>query len=128
MLSNTAARIGTTEMWSERIAALEQGGIPLRADGVLLHWFSARWRAEHPDELAGWRRMLSRCDLQGYIGGCEALARTDLTAVCDALRRPVLAIAGSEDGATPPTIARATAARIAESEFACIEGARACPD
>jgi len=127
VLSNTAPRIGTAEMWSERIAALERGGIAPMADAVLERWFSPRWRAEHRDELAGWRMMVSRCDLGGYIGCCEALAGADLTDACGALRRDVLVVAGSEDRATPPETVAAMARRIAHADYVCIDGAGHLP-
>ncbi|MCX5514408.1 3-oxoadipate enol-lactonase [Kaistia algarum] len=127
VLSNTAARIGSPQMWSDRIGALERGGIASIADPILERWFSARWRRDHPEELAGWRAMLTRCDLAGYLGCCEALAGADLTAACTAIRQPVLVIAGSEDGATPPALVQSTAALIPQAAFVCIEGAGHLP-
>ena len=122
VLSNTAARIGSAAMWSERIAALERDGIAPMADAVLERWFSPSWRAKHADELAGWRAMLCRCEPAGYLACCDALAAADLTGACEALRRPVLVVAGSADGATPAALVQATAARIEGAAFACIDG------
>ena len=127
VLSNTAARIGLPQMWSDRIGTLERGGIASIADPILERWFSARWRRAHPEELAGWRAMLTRCDLAGYLGCCEALAGADLSAACRAMRRAVLVIAGSEDGATPPELVQATAALIQQAGYVCIEGAGHLP-
>ncbi|MBB3931812.1 3-oxoadipate enol-lactonase [Kaistia hirudinis] len=127
VLSNTAARIGSPQMWSDRIGALERGGIASIADPILERWFSARWRREHPEELAGWRAMLTRCDLAGYLGCCEALAGADLSAACHAMRHAVLVIAGSEDGATPPALVQGTAALIQHAGYVCLEGAGHLP-
>ncbi|SEO15998.1 3-oxoadipate enol-lactonase [Gemmobacter aquatilis] len=122
VLSNTAARIGTVAMWQDRIAALEQGGIALMADAVLERWFSTAWRAAHPGALAGWRAMLSRCDLTCYLGCCDALSVTDLTARCRELQMPVHLIAGAEDGATPPALVQATAGMIPQAVLTCLPG------
>lgn len=123
ILSNTAARIGSPQMWTDRIGALERGGIASIAEPILERWFSARWRREHSEELAGWRAMLTRCDLAGYLGCCEALAGADLTEAGKAMRHAVLVIAGSEDGATPPELVQATAALIRQAGYVCIDGA-----
>lgn len=122
VLSNTAARIGSAAMWQDRIAALQQGGIAPMADAVLERWFSAPWRAAHPDALAGWRVMLSRCDLTGYLGCCEALSTTDLSARCGELHMPVQVIAGGADGATPPDLVQGTADLIPQAALSCIQG------
>jgi 3-oxoadipate enol-lactonase len=127
VLSNTAARIGSAEMWGERIAALERDGILPMADAVLARWFSSNWRTAHPDTLAGWRSMLSRIDLIGYLGCCDALSVTDLTARCHELQLPVHLIAGGEDGATPPEIVQATADLIANAGLTCLEDAGHLP-
>lgn len=122
VLSNTAARIGSAAMWQDRIAALEQQGIAAMADAVLERWFSAAWRAGNPGALAGWRAMLSRTDLTGYLGCCEALSVADLTADCTALRLPVHLIAGAEDGATPPALVQATADLMPQAALTCLPG------
>lgn len=110
VLSNTAAQIGTQEMWAERIATLERDGMAALADPILERWFAPAFRA-HP-ELALWRNMLCRTSVAGYAGCCKAIAGCDLRASTAALRLPVLAIAGAEDGSTPPDLVRGTAALI----------------
>ena len=40
----TAAKIGTPELWAERIAAVESGGIEPLADNVLQRWFTPLFR------------------------------------------------------------------------------------
>jgi 3-oxoadipate enol-lactonase len=44
VLSNTAARIGTAQMWEDRIAAIRAGGIEALADAVMERWFSKPFR------------------------------------------------------------------------------------
>ncbi|KRW95234.1 3-oxoadipate enol-lactonase [Paracoccus sp. MKU1] len=127
VLSNTAARIGSPEMWTARITALEAGGLAAMADDILERWFPAAWRAAHPAQLAGWRAMLSRCDLQSYLGCCEALAAADQTRTCRDLATQVLTIAGGADLATPPEVVAATAALIEGAETALIENAGHLP-
>ena len=93
VLSDTAAKIGTDESWDARIAEIERGGIEAIADSILERWFTADFRANRRDELAGWRAMLTRTPKQGYLAACGALKRADLRPVrgndsdCDALSR-----------------------------------------
>jgi 3-oxoadipate enol-lactonase len=127
VLSNTAAKIGTVEIWDERIAAVRGGGIAAIADGILERWFSPAFRAGRPDELALWRHMLTRTPAAGYLGCCAALAAADLRESSAALRLPTIAIAGSIDGSTPPDVVRGTADLIPGSRFEVIEGAGHIP-
>lgn len=120
VLSNTAARIGSAESWAQRIAAVRADGVASIADGILEKWFTPAFRAERADELAGWRNMLIRTPVEGYVGCCAALAGADLRASTAALKLPVLAVAGSEDGSTPPDLVRETAASIAGARFEVI--------
>ena len=75
VLSNTAAKIGTEEMWAERIAAVEKGGIEALADAVMERWFSERFRAT--PEIIAWRNMLTRTPDAGYAGCSAAISGTD---------------------------------------------------
>jgi 3-oxoadipate enol-lactonase len=127
VLSNTAAKIGTPDTWAERIAAVRRGGIAALADPVLERWFSKPFRDGRPEELAGWRHMLTRTPIEGYVGCCAALAETDLRDSTAGLRLPVLAIAGSEDGSTPPDLVRETADSIAGARFELVRGAGHIP-
>lgn len=120
VLSNTAARMGTAEMWAGRIAAIEEDGIESIADAVLERWFSDDFLTR--PEVAAWRNMLARTPVKGYIGCCHALSAADLFSRTAQIRIPTLAIAGSDDGSSPPELVRDTANIIAGSRFEVIEG------
>ena len=122
VLSNTAPKIGTAEIWADRKRMVAEGGIAALADGVLQRWFSARWRAENPDDLALWRHMLLRTPIAGYMGCCAALAETDLRDSTAQLRQPALVLAGSADGSTPPDLVREMADSMAQARFELIRG------
>jgi 3-oxoadipate enol-lactonase len=125
VLSNTGAKIGTAEMWKDRIALVEQGGIEALADTILERWFSAKFRAT--PELAAWRNMLIRQPKTGYVGCSAAISGTDYYTTTASLTLPTLAIAGSEDGSTPPDLVRETAALVKGSRFELIRGAGHLP-
>ncbi|MFT6424013.1 MAG: 3-oxoadipate enol-lactonase [Celeribacter sp.] len=108
VLMDTAAKIGTPEFWNDRIDAMRVSGIPALADGVMERWFAQSFRADDT-RVAPWRNMLSRTPLEGYLGVCAAIAGADFTVFAQGVKRPVLAMVGDEDGATPPDLVRATA-------------------
>ena len=125
VISNTAAKIGTAEMWNDRISAIRTGGIEALADAVMEPWFSKPFRQN--DALTAWRNMLVRQPAEGYIGCGAAIGGTDLYAATATLTLPTLAIAGSEDGSTPPDLVRETADLIKGSRFHLVRGAGHLP-
>lgn len=110
VLSNTAARIGTAESWLSRVDAVKDNGLESIADAVMERWFAEAYRTR--PELALWRNMLVRTSAEGYIAACKAIAAADLTETTRQIKVPVIVIAGSEDGATPPDLVAGTAALV----------------
>ncbi|MFK7862040.1 MAG: 3-oxoadipate enol-lactonase [Granulosicoccus sp.] len=125
VLMDTAAKIGSPELWMDRIAQLREGGLDGMADAVMERWFATEFR-QHSIELAMWRNMLVRTPLDGYAGCCAAIAETDLTSSTTGLTLPVLAMVGNEDGATPPELVEATAMMCA-AEFHVVDNAGHLP-
>lgn len=125
VLSNTGAKIGTRDMWEQRINSVRQGGIEALEDTILARWFSAAFRKT--DELTLWRNMLVRQPVEGYVGCSAAIAGTDFITPTSGLRLPALAIAGSEDGSTPPDLVRETIDLVPGSRFELIRGAGHLP-
>ena len=120
VLSNTGARIGTAQMWAERIAAVEEGGVAALSEGVMQRWFAREFRDS--DEALAWRNMLERTPVAGYAGCSAAIAGADFYTPTASLRLPVLGIAGTEDGSTPPDLVRETVDLVPGSRFALIRG------
>lgn len=125
VLSNTGAKIGTKEIWADRIAAAEQGGVEALADAVMERWFSRAFR--DTTELELWRNMLVRTPKDGYLGCSAAISGTDFYTPTSGLRLPALGIAGDEDGSTPPDLVRETIDLIPGSKFQIIRKAGHLP-
>lgn len=125
VLSNTAAKIGTVQSWQARIDTVAENGLEGIADQVMELWFGKAFR--RTPELAAWRAMLARQPIGGYIGCCAAIAGTDFYTTTASLTLPTLAIAGSEDGSTPPDLVRETADLVKGSRFHLIRGAGHLP-
>ncbi|WP_371156716.1 3-oxoadipate enol-lactonase [Jannaschia sp. 2305UL9-9] len=118
VLSNTAAKIGTPAFWTDRIDRVQTDGMEAIADGIMDRWFGRDFRAG--PGLATWRARFVATSPKGYAGCCAAIRGTDFYTPTSGLRLPTLAIAGSEDGSTPPDLIRETADLIPKSEFRLI--------
>lgn len=119
VLSNTAPRMGSREMWSARMATIRENGLEAISDQILDRWFA------DPDARCAngpWRSMLCRTPVDGYLGCCGALATADLTDRVAEIACPTLVIGGSHDGASPPDLVRSGAERIAQARYIELDG------
>lgn len=127
VLMDTAHRIGTAAMWNERMAAIRAGGIAGIADAILVRWFSPAFHRDRAIELAGWRNMLTRTPVEGYLGCCAAIRDADLTDAARGISVPTLCLVGDQDGSTPPEVVGELSRLIPGSRLVAIEGAGHLP-
>ncbi|MGV8987504.1 MAG: 3-oxoadipate enol-lactonase [Cypionkella sp.] len=121
VLSNTAARIGTADLWASRTAQIRAEGWEAYADGALQRQLGARWRdSPHMPYL---RRILTQTSPEGWAGCAAAIGGTDFYTTTASLRLPVLAVAGANDGTTPPDLVREMADLIPGHRFHLIQQA-----
>ena len=117
VLCNTAAKIGTPELWNARIAAVRQGGMGAIVDAVLGRWFTPQFAAQSAAGIAAVRESILRTPAEGYIGCCAAVRDMDLREAIAAIRAPTLVIAGAQDLATPAADGRLVAEQIPGARF-----------
>jgi 3-oxoadipate enol-lactonase len=67
--------------------------------------------------------MVAACPLEGYLGCCAALRDEDLREAIASIQRPVLAIAGRADVATPPEALQSVHERIGGSTMVTLDAA-----
>src|SRR5262245_35252389 len=67
VLANTAARIGSVEMWTERIAFVRQQGMAMLADMTMPRWFTDGFRMREPQTVEQFRSMVAACSKDGYL-------------------------------------------------------------
>lgn len=120
VLSNTATKIGTENLWQDRIAQVRNVGLAAINAAAIERIFSRAFRAT--SDIAHWQDLMLTGSTEGYLGCAAAIAGTDFYTPAASLRLPTLAIAGSEDGVTPPDLVRETADLIPGSRFALIRG------
>jgi 3-oxoadipate enol-lactonase len=122
ILCDTAHKIGTPEMWNSRIAAIEADGIASLSTPVLERWFTPNFFKNNKTELEGYRVMLERQSVAGYVGVCAALRDADFTESAKTIDVPVLCVVGDQDGSTPPDLVRELANLIPDADFEIIKG------
>ena len=127
ILCDTAHRIGTAEMWNTRIDAIRAHGLPSIADAILERWFSRGFRTTRSTDVAGYRNMLVRTPVEGYVGTCIALRDADLTETVRKLTQPTLCVVGEEDGATPPDLVRSLSQLVPNAGFEIMKNAAHLP-
>lgn len=125
VLSNTAARIGTAAQWQDRIAAVRVGGLAAIAEGNMERWFGRNWRTA--PAMPRIRALFEATPPEGWMGCAAAISGTDFYETTATLRLPTLAIAGANDGSTPPDLVRETAGLIPGHRFRLIRGAGHLP-
>lgn len=117
VLANTAARIGSAEMWDERIGTVRQSGMESLAQATLTRWFTADYRHQHASEMAQIEHMIASTSPDGYSACCAALRDADLRPAIAGIRTPCLVIAGTHDPATPPSEVHALASSLPCSHY-----------
>lgn len=118
VLLGTAARIGFPAHWHKRIAAVQAGGMAAVAAEM-----AARWFPRNAALAADWAARLGSMSPEGFCHVAGAIAGADFYTPTSGLRLPLLAIAGAEDGATPPDMMRETADLVPGSRFELVRRA-----
>lgn len=126
ILCDTAHKIGTADMWAGRIAAIEQSGLDGIVDGVMERWFTPAFRESDPS-FPGYRNMMLRQPVEGYIGTCAAIRDADYTAAAGEIAVPTLCVVGDQDGATPPELVLSLAKLIPRARYEVIKDAGHIP-
>jgi 3-oxoadipate enol-lactonase len=120
VFANTAARIGSNEMWAERIEFMRANGIAGMQEMVVARFLSEGFRARDPETTALVSEMIGATPLDGYLGCCAALRDADLRNLTSTIETRSLVIGGELDVATPPAQAEDLHAAIVPSELMVI--------
>jgi 3-oxoadipate enol-lactonase len=124
---DTRFKIGNTAIWNDRINTVKEKGIAAISDGVMQKWFSEKFRKENAAKVSGYKNMLDRQHVLGYIKTVEAIRDADLTEIAKQIKIPSLCVVGSEDRSTLPEEVKDLADLIEGSRFKVIEGSGHIP-
>lgn len=117
ILANTASRIGTPEIWENRIATVRASGMDSLAVQTIGRWFTSQYQESHQDEMKQIATMIATTNLEGYCSSCAILRDADLSAQISSISVPTLVIAATHDPATPPSEGRAVAAAVRGAQY-----------
>jgi len=124
---DTMYKIGTEQVWNERIATVKEKGISAISDGVMQRWFSAKFRQEQAVKVSAYKNMLERTSVQGYIKASELIRDSDLEEIAAQIKIPALCIVGAEDGSTLPEHVKQLADIIEGARYEVIESSGHIP-
>lgn len=123
VLCDTRTKIGTADLWNERINTLRQHGMDHLGHAILSRWFVPSFAEQSPEAYRGYYNMLTRTPVEGYTGTCEAIRDADLTEATRKIKVSSLVLCGSQDISTPPELAHQLAELLANSRFEIIKDA-----
>jgi 3-oxoadipate enol-lactonase len=114
VLANTAAQYpdAAKAAWTQRIAAVQQGGMAAVADMVVQRYLHEGFRNANPGVARALREQILRCDAAGYVASCYAVMSVDWLEHLQKLHCPALVIAGAHDVGATPAMAQAIAQAI----------------
>jgi 3-oxoadipate enol-lactonase len=121
VVCNTAAKIGTPEVWNPRIEMVLRDGpaamVALR-DASIARWFTADFAEANPGQAKLITDMLAATSPQGYAANCGAVRDADFREQLSSIKAPTLVVAGTEDAVTPPSGGHFIQAHVQGAEYA----------
>ena len=125
VLADTSSRYPASVLpvWEERIALVRAQGMAAIAASTLERWFTAQFRAEHPQDVARIGALIRSTPVAGYIGCAHAVPRIDFTGRLSAVRCPTCILVGAEDAGTPVAMAEEIARAIPGGVLHILESA-----
>ncbi len=117
ILCNTAARIGSAEGWSARIAAVAEQTLEKMAPTLVERWLTDSYRAAEPGLTQVLIDMLRRTPDAGYSGNCAALRDADFREQVASIKAPTLVISSTHDLAATPAQGQELAAAIPGARY-----------
>jgi 3-oxoadipate enol-lactonase/4-carboxymuconolactone decarboxylase len=101
ILANTSPRIGSADLWNNRINAVRKGGMAAIADLAVSRFFAPEFLARLSPHISSIRTVLTNTNSDGYTGCCAALREFDFTGQVSQIKTPTLVITGEKDVSTP---------------------------
>ncbi|KFX71762.1 3-oxoadipate enol-lactonase [Pseudomonas taeanensis MS-3] len=120
VLCNTAAKIGSPEVWNPRIETVLRDGqaamLTLR-DASISRWFTAGFAAAEQVKVEPVVDMLAATSPQGYAANCAAVRDADFREQVGSIQAPTLIVCGTADAVTTPEHGRFMQERIRGAEL-----------
>ncbi|HEX5841689.1 MAG TPA: 3-oxoadipate enol-lactonase [Pseudomonas sp.] len=120
VLCNTAAKIGSPEVWNPRIDTVLRDGqaamLALR-DVSIARWFTPEFAAAEQALVEPVVGMLAATSPRGYAANCAAVRDADFREQLASIKAPTLIVCGTADAVTTPEHGRFIQERIRGAEL-----------
>ena len=126
VICNTGAKIGTDQVWNDRIETVLKGGEQAMHDmrnASIARWFTPAYAEQQPEQVARITQMIAETSPQGYAANCAAVRDADFRELLNNIKVPTLVVCGSKDPVTTPEHGRFIQALIANAELLELEAA-----
>jgi 3-oxoadipate enol-lactonase len=127
-LVDTTHRMGAPDVWNQRFAQIEAGGMGAISQATMERWFTETFRKQEHETVARVRKVLEGTSITGYIA-CAKVVR-DSAIEFDDLERinvPALVMTGTFDSAANPEDARRVSSHIPGSRYVELPAAHISP-
>lgn len=121
VLTNTGAKIGEPEGWNDRATTVRSAGTASQIAGSSQRWFSPGFLEREPARGGTLLHSLRDADAESYALVCDALAAHDVRGRLAEIAVPVLAIAGVDDGPTPPSLLAEIASGVRDGRLVALD-------
>ena len=111
-IADSAAFMPAKDVWEQRIATVEAGGMKAVVDGTIDRWFTHPGQLRIPDEVEKVRAMILGTPVAGFVACGHAIRAMDLRPTNPSITAPTLVVCGEEDTGTTPEQAREIADAI----------------
>ncbi len=120
VLCNTAAKIGSPDVWNPRIEMVLRDGpaamLALR-NASIARWFTPEFAEAETAKVEAVVGMLAATSPQGYAANCAAVRDADFREQLGNINLPLLMVCGSEDAVTTPADGRFIVERVAGAQL-----------
>ena len=126
VVCNTGAKIGTDEVWNDRIDTVLKGGEQAMRDmrdASVSRWFTPAFAEQQLAKVARITQMIASTSPAGYAANCAAVRDADYREQLGAIKVPTLIVCGSQDPVTTPDHGRFIQARVEGAELVEFEAA-----
>lgn len=126
VICNTGAKIGTEEVWNDRIATVLEGreqAMRDMRDASVSRWFTPTFAERQPVQVNRITQMIASTSPSGYAANCGAVRAADYREQLIGIKVPMLIVCGSKDPVTTTEHGRFIEQRVANAELVELDAA-----
>jgi 3-oxoadipate enol-lactonase len=123
IISNTAAKIGTTTGWNDRINSVKASGMDSIAEASSLRWFTPQFISSNKPIVTSVINVLRQTSVSGYTSCCAAIRDADFSGDLYNIELPVLVISGIHDTVTSEKDGIMLSKRLPQSRYVSVNAA-----